>query len=88
MYAERMEEMRKVYEILTGKGEGKTIPYRFNRLQVANDTETDHECVQSEDVDWIKLAQGWLQWRAIVNRAVNVQILCSVQLLPAVLNFA
>jgi hypothetical protein len=30
--------------------------------------------VECEDVDWIRMAQYWVQWRALVNMVMNLRI--------------
>jgi hypothetical protein len=27
-----------------------------------------------DGVDWIELAQGWVQWRALVNTVINLPV--------------
>jgi hypothetical protein len=61
-----MGEMRKVYNILVGKPEGRRPLGRHGRKWEDN-IRMDLMEIEWEDVDWIHLAQDRDQWRALVN---------------------
>jgi hypothetical protein len=67
-----MGEMRKVYETLVGKPEGKRPLQRPRHRQEVNIRMTVRE-IWWEGVDWIHLAQNRNQWWALVNTVMNLQ---------------
>jgi hypothetical protein len=68
-----MGETRNAYRILVGKPEGKRPLGRQERRWV-DDTKMDVREIGWNGVDWIDLAQDWVQWRALVNTVMNLRV--------------
>jgi hypothetical protein len=66
-------EMRNVHRILIGRPEGKR-PLGRSRRGMEDNIKMDTVKTGCEVVDWIHLAQDRVQWRAIVNRLMNLRI--------------
>jgi hypothetical protein len=69
----RMGEKRIAYRILVGKPEGKKLLRRPRRRWVEY-IKIDLREIGWDDVDWIDLAQDRGQWRALVNRMMNLRV--------------
>jgi hypothetical protein len=39
-----------------------------------DDIKMDHKEIRHEDVDWIPVAQGRIQWQALVNMIMNLRV--------------
>jgi hypothetical protein len=68
-----MGETRNAYRILVGKSEGKRPQGRLRRRWVDN-IKMDLTEIGWDGVDWIELAQGRNQWRALVNTVMNLRV--------------
>jgi hypothetical protein len=68
-----MGETRNAYRILVGKPEGRRPLGRPRRRWVYN-VKKDLREIGWVGVDWIELAQGRNQWRALVNMVMNLQV--------------
>jgi hypothetical protein len=66
-----MGEIKKCIKILVGKSEGKTALRRFRPRWEVNFKLGDVRC---KDMDWIHLAQDRVQWQAVVNTVMNLQV--------------
>jgi hypothetical protein len=73
-YAAAMREKRNTYMMLVGKPEGKRPLTRLRRRWVGN-TKMDLREIGWDGMDWIGLAQNRDRWRALVNTAMNLQVL-------------
>jgi hypothetical protein len=69
-----MEEERKVYKVLVGKPEGKR-PLGRPRRRWEDGVRMDLWEIGLGGVDWIRLAQDWDRWLAVVSAAMNFQVL-------------
>jgi hypothetical protein len=67
-----MEELN-AYRILVGKPEGKRPLGRPRRRWVDN-IEIELREIGWDGMDWIDLAQHRDQWRAVVNKVVNLRV--------------
>jgi hypothetical protein len=67
-----MGEMRRVYNILVGRPEGRR-PLGRSRRRWEDDIEMDLREIAFGDVDWIHLAQDRDRWRALVNTVMNLR---------------
>jgi hypothetical protein len=72
----RMGEERKVYKILVGKPEGNRPLGRSSRTW-ENGIRIDLWEIGWGCVEWIKMAQAWDMWRAVVNAVMNFRVLAS-----------
>jgi hypothetical protein len=68
-----MLERRGVYRVLVGKPERKR-PLGRPRLRWEDNIKMDIQEVGCGCKDWIKLAQDWERWRALVNAVMNLQV--------------
>jgi hypothetical protein len=68
-----MGETRNAYRILIGKPEG-TRPLRRPRRRWVDSIKMDLKEIGWDGVDWIELAQGRNQWRALVNTVMNLRV--------------
>jgi hypothetical protein len=68
-----MGEKRNAYRILVGKSEGNT-PLSRPRRRWVNSIKMDLREIGWDGVDWIDMAQGRDQWRAIVNTVLNLRV--------------
>jgi hypothetical protein len=68
-----MREKRNVYRILVGKPEDKRPLGRPRRRWVDN-IKMDLREIGWDGVDWIYLAQDRDQWRALVNKVMNLRV--------------
>ena len=66
----RMEEVRDVFEILTGKPTGKRPLGRPRRRWEENDLEE----IGINAGNWVNSAQDRDYWRALVNVALNLRV--------------
>jgi hypothetical protein len=69
----RMEETRNSNLILVGKPEGERSLGRPKRRWV-NNIKIDFREIVWDGMDWIDLAQDRDQWRALVNRVMNLRV--------------
>jgi hypothetical protein len=69
----RMREKRNAYKILMGKLEGNRSLLRPRRRWL-DTIKIDLREIGWDGVDWIKLAQGRNQWRALVNTVMNLRV--------------
>jgi hypothetical protein len=68
-----MGEKRNAYRILVGTPEGKSPLGRPRRRWVDN-IKMDLREIGWARVDWIDMAQGRDQWRALVNTVLNLRV--------------
>jgi hypothetical protein len=73
-HVERMGEERKVYKVLVGKTEGKR-PFGRPRRRWEDGVRMDLREIGLGGVDWIRLAQDRVRWRAVVSLMVNLRVL-------------
>jgi hypothetical protein len=66
-------EKRSVFRIMVGKPEGKR-PLGRTRHRWADDIEINLRERGWDGMDWIELAQGRDQWRALVNMVLNIRV--------------
>jgi hypothetical protein len=66
-------ETRNAYRILVGKPEGKS-PLERPRHRWVDDIKMDLREIAWDGMDWIELAQGRDQWRALVNTVMNLRV--------------
>jgi hypothetical protein len=69
----RMRDTRKAYRILVERPEGKRPLGRPRRRWVDN-IKMDLREIGWDGMDWIELAQDRDQWRALVNRVMNLRV--------------
>jgi hypothetical protein len=69
-----MGEERKVYKVLVGKPEGKR-PLGRPRRRWEDEIRMDLREIGLGGVDWIRLAQDRVRWRADVNAVMNLRVL-------------
>jgi hypothetical protein len=69
-----MGEERKVYKVLVGKPEGKR-PLGRPRRRWEDGIRMDLRKTGLGDVDWIRLAQDRVRWRAVVSAMMNLRVL-------------
>jgi hypothetical protein len=67
------EEKRNAHRILVGKQEGKKPLGRPRRGWVDN-IKMDTREIGWDRMDWIDLAQGRDQWRALMNTVINLRV--------------
>jgi hypothetical protein len=68
-----MGAKRNAYEILVGKPEGNR-PLEKPRRRWVDNIKTDVREIGWVGVDWINMVQDRDQWRALVNRVLNLQV--------------
>jgi hypothetical protein len=66
-------EKKNAYRILIGKPEGKR-PLGRPRLKLVDNIKMDFREIGWDGMDWIDLAQGRDQWRALVNIIMNLRV--------------
>ena len=65
-------ERKGIYRVLVGKPEGKRPLGRpWRRWE---DIKMDLQAVGCGGMDWIKLAQDWDRWQALVNAVMNLRV--------------
>jgi hypothetical protein len=69
----RMGEGRGVYRVLVGRPKGKR-PLRRPRRRWKDNIEMDLREIGIDGVNWIRLAQDMVQWRAFVNTIMNLRV--------------
>jgi len=69
----RMVEIRKAYNILVGKPEGKR-PLEIPRSRWVDYIRLELREIRWEGVDWMQLAQDSDQWWAVVNTVMNFRV--------------
>jgi hypothetical protein len=67
----RMGDRRKLYRVLVGKPEGKR-PLDRPRRRWEDGIKMDLREIGWGGLEWIQLAQGRDQWRAVVNAVMNL----------------
>jgi hypothetical protein len=70
----RMGEERKVYKVFLGKPEGKG-PLRRPRHRWEDGIRMNLREIGLGGVDWIRLAQGRVWWRAVLSAVMNLRVL-------------
>jgi hypothetical protein len=68
-----MGEGRDVYRVLVGRSEGKT-PLGRPRRRWEDNIKMDLTEIVIVGVNWIRLAQDRVQWRAFVNTVINLRV--------------
>jgi hypothetical protein len=68
-----MGDKRNGYRILVGKPEGSK-PLGRPRLGCVDNIKIDLRETESDDMDWIHVAQYRDQWRALVNTVLNLRV--------------
>jgi hypothetical protein len=68
-----MGEGRGVYRILVGRPEGKRLLGRPMRRWDDN-IKMDLREIRIDGVNWIRLGQDRVQWRAFVNTVMNLRV--------------
>jgi hypothetical protein len=68
-----MGEKRTAYRVLVGKPEGKT-PLGRSRRRWKDNIKIYLRKTGWDGMDWIELAQDRDQWRAHVNKAMNLRV--------------
>jgi hypothetical protein len=68
----RVGEGRGVYRVLVGRPEGKR-PLERPRCRWEDNIKMDVREVGMDGVNWIRLAQDRVRWRAFVNTVMNVR---------------
>jgi hypothetical protein len=68
-----MGEKRNACRILVGKPEGKS-PLGRPRRSWVDSIKMDLREIGWNGMDWIDLAQGGDQWKALVNTAMNLRV--------------
>jgi hypothetical protein len=68
-----MGDKRNAYRILVGKPEGK-IPFRRSRRRSVANIKIDLREIGWDGVDWMDMAQDRDQWRALVNKVLNLLV--------------
>jgi hypothetical protein len=66
-----MGEGRGVYRVLIGKPEGKR-PLGRSRHRWEDNIKLDLREIGMDEANWIRLAQGRVQWRAFVNTVMKL----------------
>jgi hypothetical protein len=69
----RMGEGRGVYRVLFGKPEGKR-PLERTRRRWDDNIKLDPREIRIDGVNWTRLAQDRVQWRAFVNTVMNLRV--------------
>jgi hypothetical protein len=67
-----MGAKRNAYRILVGKPEGKR-PLGRPRRKCVDNIKMDLREIGWDDMVWIGLDQDWNQWRALVNKVMNLR---------------
>jgi hypothetical protein len=70
----RMGEERKLCKVSVGKPKGRRSLGRPRR-RWENGLRTDLRETGLVGVDWIRLAQDWDRWRAVVSAVMNLRVL-------------
>jgi hypothetical protein len=68
-----MGEGRNVYRVLVGKPEGKR-PLERPRRRWEDNIKMYLRKIGIDGVNWIRLAQDRVQWRAFVSTVMNLQV--------------
>jgi hypothetical protein len=68
-----MGEGRGVYRVLVGRPEGKR-PLGRPRCRWDDNINMDPRKIGIDSVNWIRLAQGKVEWRAFVSTAMNLRV--------------
>jgi hypothetical protein len=68
-----MGETRNAYRILVGKPERKR-PLGRPRRRCVDNIKMNLREIGRDGVDWIELAQDRDQWRALVNKVMNLRV--------------
>jgi hypothetical protein len=69
----RMGEGRDVYRILVGKPKGKR-PLGIPRRRWEDNIKMDLREIGIDGMNWIRLAQDRIKWRAFVNTVMNLRV--------------
>jgi hypothetical protein len=69
----RMGEVRRAYNILVGRPEGRR-PLGRPRRRWEDNIKIDIRDIGFVDVDWIHLARDTDTWRALVNTVMNLRV--------------
>jgi hypothetical protein len=68
-----MGEKRNAYRILMGKPDGEK-PLGRSKCRWVDNIKMDLSEIGSDDVDWIDLAHDRVQWTALVNTVMSLQV--------------
>jgi hypothetical protein len=68
-----MVEKRNAYRILVGKPDGKRLLGR-PRCKWVDNIKMDLRKIEWYDMEWIDVAEDRDQWRALVNRVMNLRV--------------
>jgi hypothetical protein len=66
-------EVRGVYRVLVGRSEGKR-PLGRPRSRWEDNIKMDLREIGIDGVNWIRLAQDRVQWRAFLNTVMNLRV--------------
>jgi hypothetical protein len=69
----RMGEGRGAYRVLVGRPEGKR-PLGRRRRRWEDNIKMDLREIGIDGVNWVRLAQDRVQWRAFVNTVMNLRV--------------
>jgi hypothetical protein len=73
VHVARMGEGRGVYRVLVGRPEGKR-PLGRPRRRWEDNIKMDLGEIGIDGTNWIRLAQDRVQWRAFVNKVMNLRV--------------
>jgi hypothetical protein len=74
VHVARIGEGRNMYRVLVGKPEGESLLGRPRR-RWEDGIKMDFREIGWGGVEWIRLAQDWDRWRAVVNAVMNLRVL-------------
>jgi hypothetical protein len=69
-----MGEKRNAYGILVGEPEGKR-PLKRPRRRWVDSTKIHLRETEWDGTDWVDMAENREQWRALVNKVMNLRVL-------------
>jgi hypothetical protein len=69
----RMKKGRGIYRVFVGRPEGKG-PLGRSKRRWQDNIKMDLREIGIDGVNWIRLAQDWVQWWASVNTVMNLRV--------------